>query len=111
MDKLMFIELGMGADLQGQDPTKAAIKAIKNAIGHNYLPVMFGLVQEGHTMKVNVRLAAPSAAGALDLAAVKAALPHGEVTIEVTEGGMLTPSGTPQHGSICMVNAAIEVGI
>ena len=111
MEQLLFIELGMGADLQGQDPTKAAVKAIKDAIGHNYLPAMRALVNEGHTMKVHVRLGAPSAAGTVDLDVVKSALPHGEVTIEVTEGGMLTRSGTPEFGDICMVVAAVEVGI
>lgn len=111
MDRLMFIELGMGADLQGQDPTKAAVKAIKDAIGHNYLPAMRALTNEGHTMKVHVRLGAPVAAGPVDLAIVKAALPHGEVTLEVVDGGLLTPSGTPEFGNICMVVAAVEVGI
>ena len=106
----MFIELGMGADLQGQDPTKAAIKAIKDATGHNYLPGMRALAAQGQTMKVHVRLGVPTAAGPVDLAAVKAALPHGEVTLELTEGGMLTPSGTPATGGICIVVAAVEVG-
>ncbi|HEX2526535.1 MAG TPA: Lin0512 family protein [Geminicoccus sp.] len=107
----MFIELGMGADLQGQDPTKAAVKAIKDAIGHNYLPAMRALADEGYTMKVHVRLGVPSAAGPVDVGTVKTALPHGEVSIEVVEGGMLTRSGTPQFGDICMVVAAVEVGI
>ncbi|WP_027134166.1 Lin0512 family protein [Geminicoccus roseus] len=111
MNRLMFVELGMGADLQGQDPTRASVKAVKDAIGHNYLPAMRALVDEGHTMKVHVRLGVPAAAGQVDMETVKAALPHGEVTLEVVEGGMLTPSGTPEHGHICMVVAAIEVGV
>ncbi len=111
MDRLMFIELGMGADLQGQDPTKASVKAIKDAIGHNYLPAMRALASEGHAMKVHVRLGVPASAGKVDLDTVKAALPHGEVTLEVVDGGMLTPSGTPEFGQICMVVAAVEVGI
>lgn len=111
MDRLMFIELGMGADLQGQDPTRASVKAIKDAIGHNYLPGMRTLVDEGHVMKVHVRLGVPAAAGQVDLEAVKAALPHGEVTLEVVEGGLLSPSGTPEHGNLCVVVAAVEVGV
>jgi len=111
MDRLMFIELGMGADLQGQDPTKASVKAIKDAIGHNYLPAMRALASEGHAMKVHVRLGIPAAAGQVDLETVKASLPHGEVTLEVIDGGMLTPSGMPEFGHICMVVAAVEVGI
>ena len=44
-----------------------------------------------------------------DVAAVKASLPHGEVTIEVTPGGMLVPNGLDDGGRICVVNAAVEV--
>jgi hypothetical protein len=38
MAPAMFIELGMGVDLQGQDATKAATRAVRDAIGRNYLP-------------------------------------------------------------------------
>ena len=111
MNRLMFIEIGMGVDLQGENPTNAAVKAVENAIGHNYLPVMRGLVQEGNVMHVHVRLGVPSTVSTIDLSAVKAALPHGEVTIELAEGGLLTPSGTPDAGMICIVVAAVEVGV
>jgi uncharacterized protein (TIGR02058 family) len=74
----MFIELGMGVDLQGQDPTKAAICAIRNAIGRNYLPgVRRMLESSGGRMLVHVRLGVPADTDQPDLAAVKATLPYG----------------------------------
>jgi uncharacterized protein (TIGR02058 family) len=57
-----------------------------------------------------VRLAVPEAAGKPDPAAVRAVLPHGEVSIDVAAGGMLTPNGLGD-GNICIVNAAVEVAL
>jgi len=44
-------------------------------------------------MVVHARLAVPTAPDAVDVAAVRAEFPAGEVTIEVVSGGMLTPNG------------------
>jgi uncharacterized protein (TIGR02058 family) len=102
----------MGVDLQGQDATKAATRAIRDAIGRNYLPGIRRMLQSsGGRMLVHVRLGVPTEAGALDLEAVKASLPHGEVTVEVVPGGMLVANGLDDGGKICVVNAAIAVSV
>ena len=76
MADAMFIELGMGVDLQGQDATKAATRAIRDAIGRNYLSgVRRTLQNSGGRMLVHVRLGVPAEAGGIDLAVVKATLP------------------------------------
>ena len=94
MQQVMFIELGMGADLHGQSVTKAAVRAVRNAIQHNSMPGMRALVGgDSSKMKVHVRLAVPADAESLDLAAIREVLPYGEVTFEVVPGGMLTSSG------------------
>lgn len=118
MKQVVVIELGMGADLHGQDVTKAAVRAVRNAIERNSLPGMRALTEgDAGRMKVNVRLAVPADAEKLDREAVRAVLPYGEVTIEVVEGGMLTPHGVfladkgDRNGMIYIVNAAVEVGI
>ena len=112
MRQVMFVELGMGVDLRGQDATKAAVRAVRDAIGRNSVPGMAALLQGGgKKMAVLVRLAAPAEAGPIDRAAVAAALPVGEITVEVAPGGMLAPNGTAGGGMFCLVNAAIEVAI
>ncbi len=112
MADAMFIELGMGVDLQGQDVTKAATRAIRDAIGRNYLPgVRRTLQSSGGRMLVHVRLGVPAETGGIDLAAVKATLPYGEVSLEVVPGGMLVPNGLDDGGKICVVNAAVEVSV
>lgn len=118
MKQVMFVELGMGADLHGQDVTKAAVRAVRNAIERNSMPGMRTLVNgDTSKMRVHVRLAVPSDAESLDQEAVRAVFPYGEVTIEVMPGGMLAPSGifladkNDRNEMIYIVNAAVEVGL
>lgn len=118
MEKLFFVELGMGADLHGQDITEAAIRAVKNAIHYNSMPGITSLLPQGdvNKMKVNVRLAVPCDKEKLDVERVKSFLPYGQVKVEVIDGGMLTTSGIiltdkqDKNDLIYVVNAAVEVG-
>jgi uncharacterized protein (TIGR02058 family) len=95
MDKMMFVEIGMGIDLHGQNVTKAAVRAVQNAIHHNSMPGIRSVLPGGDlaNMKVNVRLAVPAEREKLDLERVREELPYGQVTFEVVDGGMLTSSG------------------
>ncbi|MEJ8545067.1 Lin0512 family protein [Brevibacillus borstelensis] len=118
MENVMFIEIGMGIDLHGQNVTKAAIRAVQNAIHHNSMPGLRSVLpnHDIHNMKVNVRLAVPADKDKLDLEAVRAKLPYGEVTFEVVDGGMLTSSGVvladkdDQNDLAYVVIASVEVG-
>ncbi|MBD2846726.1 Lin0512 family protein [Paenibacillus sp. IB182496] len=118
MEHCVFIELGMGTDLHGQDITKAAVRAVEQAIHRNSMPGLRALLPEGKldNMKVHVRLAVPCDRERLDLERIKAVLPYGEVTVELTDGGMLTSSGVvlpdkaDKNDLIYVVVAAVEVG-
>lgn len=114
----MFIQFGMGVDLHGQDVTKAAVRAVQNAIHHNSMPGLRAVLPEHRleNMKVRVKLAVPADADQLDVEAVKRVLPYGQVTVEVRPGGMLSTSGVilPDKGDrndlSYVVVAAVEVG-
>ncbi|WP_308639707.1 Lin0512 family protein [Paenibacillus silvisoli] len=118
MDKMMFIEIGMGIDLHGQNVTKAAVRAVQNAIHHNSMPGIRSVLPGNDlaNMKVNVRLAVPADADKLDLVAVKEELPYGQVSFEVVAGGMLTTSGIvladkdDRNDLAYVVIASVEVG-
>lgn len=118
MEKILIIEMGMGADLHGQDVTKAAVRAVEDAIRHNSLPGLRHLLPDGDLkhLKVNIRLAVPADADQLDVEKVKAVLPYGTKTVEIVPGGMLTPHGIflpdrqDKNDLIYIVNAAIEAG-
>jgi uncharacterized protein (TIGR02058 family) len=107
----LFIELGMGVDLRGTDATKAARRAVRDAIGHNLLPGIHGLLTGGGRLVVHARLAVPTPPSSVDVASVREEFPAGEVTVEVVAGGMLTPNGLADGGNALIVNAAVEVGI
>ncbi len=107
----LFIELGMGVDLRGTDATKAARRAVRDAIGRNVLPGLYGLLRGGGRMVVHARLAVPTPPESVDVEAVRGEFPAGVVTIEIVQGGMLTPNGLADGGQALIVNAAVEVGI
>lgn len=118
LEKMMFIETGMGIDVHGQDITRAAVRAVKNAIHYNSMPGIRSVLPNNSldNMCVNVRLAVPCDKENLDIETVKAALPFGKVTVEVVDGGMLTTSGIvleekgDKNDQMYIVIAAVEVG-
>ncbi|EJL23015.1 Lin0512 family protein [Brevibacillus sp. BC25] len=118
MEKVMFIEIGIGIDMHGQNVTKAAVRAVQNAIHHNSMPGLRSVLpgNDIHNMKVNVRLAVPADKDKLDLETVRKALPYGEVSFEIVDGGMLTSSGVviaekeDKNDLAYIVIASVEVG-
>lgn len=118
VDKLLFIEAGMGIDLHGQDVTAASVRAAKNAIGHNSMPGLSFILPNGdlQRMKVHVILGVPFRADEVDIEQVKSVFPYGSVSVEVRSGGLLASSGIllPDKGDVSdelvIVNAVVEVG-
>jgi len=85
--KRMVVEIGMGTDLQGADYTKAAIRALKDALWHNSLTVApaLGLPRESMMVEISIGVAKPEL---VDTQQVQAVLPYGSSTIDVVEGGL-----------------------
>lgn len=114
----MFIETGMGIDVHGQNITKAAIRAVQNAIHFNSMPGIRSVLPNNslENMKVNVKLAVPCEKEILDIDAVKEVLPYGQKTVEIMDGGMLTTSGIvlddkgDKNDLMYIVVASVEVG-
>ena len=87
----LVLEFGMGVDVHGQDCTKAARRAVSDAIRHSSLPLLGEIRARGGTMLVDVTVAVPDPA-AVDVDAVRAELPHGEVTVQAVSGGLRVPN-------------------
>ena len=83
-------EFGMGVDLHGGDMTKAACRAVFDAVRHSSLPLLHEINERGGTMLVDVTVGVPDPA-AVDLAVVKRELPHGEITVKAEQGGLRVP--------------------
>ncbi|XGV94536.1 MAG: Lin0512 family protein [Leptolyngbya sp. BL-A-14] len=88
--KRFVIEMGMGIDQHGQEPTVAAARAVRNAIAHNALPGIWevaGLSDPDH-MIVEVQVAVPYPEQVRE-ADVLAVLPFGRKSLTVEAGGMV----------------------
>ena len=85
--KRVMLELGMGTDIRGADYTKAAVRALRDALWHNSLSVANALGRPTDAMVVDVRIGVPRP-DLVDKGAVLAVLPHGTGTVEVVEGGL-----------------------
>lgn len=85
--KRMVLEIGMGTDIRGADYTKAAVRALRDALWHNSLSVAKALGQPTDSMRVEVLIGVPQP-DKVDTAAVLAVLPHGTGTVKVVEGGL-----------------------
>jgi uncharacterized protein (TIGR02058 family) len=91
MDLKKFVmEVGMGMDQHGQDPTNAARKAVKDAVSRSCLAGLLEVarLEDVDQMVVDILVACPQAE-CVDQAAVLEAVPFGRKTIEAVEGGMV----------------------
>ena len=87
MKTQMALEIGMGTDLRGQDMTKAACRAVKDALHRNSLTVAPALGFPREAMLVDIRVGTPDPSG-VDTAQVAACAPYGIVMVEAVEGGL-----------------------
>ena len=86
----MVLEFGMGVDVHGEEGTKAACRAVSDAIRHSSLPLFTDVRAKGGRMLVDVTVGVPDP-GAVDVERVKNELPHGEVTVHPVAGGLRVP--------------------
>src|SRR5205085_4376790 len=86
----IITEFGSGNDLHGGDYTKAAVRAVQDAIHHSSLSLIRSLAVDAKTMEVEVTIGVQQPAK-INPEQVKAALPHGQVTVRVVKGGLDVP--------------------
>ena len=83
----VVLEIGMGTDIRGGDSTKAAVRALRDALWHNSLGIAELVGQSSDDMRVEVTIGVPRPE-TVDHAQVLAVLPHGTGTVKVFEGGL-----------------------
>jgi uncharacterized protein (TIGR02058 family) len=104
--KRVVVEMGMGTDIRGGDYTKAAVRALRDALWHNSLGVTRALGMDVDSMRVEVVIGVPKPE-AVDTAQVLAVLPHGTGDVRVVHGGMEIPSEDGSDKTIIANAAAI----
>lgn len=105
--KRMVLQIGMGTDIRGAEPTKAAVRALRDALWHNALTITNALGQPADAMRVEITIGVPRPEQ-VDHAAVLAVLPHGTGTVSVVEGGLDIPN-EGATGATLMAHAAAVV--
>jgi uncharacterized protein (TIGR02058 family) len=105
--KRFILELGAGNDLHGGDYTKAALRAVQDALHHSSLAFIRSLGLDSKKMQVEVTIGVQEP-GKVNADAVKASLPHGQVKVNVVKGGLNVPEGEG-HDMAVIASAAIAV--
>ena len=113
-----LLENGTGVDLHGKDETKAAQKAVKDAISHSSMIGLGSLFKIGsfeeleEALMVDVTIATPNPE-TVDGEAVLSVLPEGKRRINIIKGGMMWPPESldpaAKSHEVVMVNAIIVV--
>ena len=110
-----LIELGMGSDLHKPDPTKCAVRAVKDAIYRCSMVGLFecDLLANINDMHVKVKVAVPFP-DKVDTGEVLKQVPYGEREIEVVEGGLLEEGslrkdGSRDHVMVALVAITVKV--
>ena len=103
----IITEFGSGNDLHGGDYTKAAVRAVLDAIHHSSLSLIRSLAVDPRTMQVEVTVGVQRP-GEVKVEAVAAALPHGQVTVRVVKGGLDVPDDAAGDVAI-IASAAVTV--
>jgi uncharacterized protein (TIGR02058 family) len=105
--KRMVLQIGMGTDIRGADYTKAAVRALRDALWHNSLSVANAVGLPVDAMQVDVTIGVPRP-DRVDRDAVLAVLPHGTGTVRVVEGGLEIPNAAGSDMTL-IANAAAVV--
>ncbi|NRB00190.1 MAG: Lin0512 family protein [Rhodobacteraceae bacterium] len=101
-----IIEMGMGNDQYGRDYTKAAARAIEDAIRHSSIPMFDALGVEHDRMEVRVTVGVQEP-DAVDCAALASQLPRGRATVKAVAGGLNVTN--PDTGNTTVIaTAAVE---
>ena len=107
--KRLLTEFGMGSSLRRLDYTKAASRAVKDALWHNSINLaeLYGKDKTEMLITVEVGVQDPDA---IDADAIAAIFPYGQITVVPQKGGLDVPrwdGGTPT----VMANVAISVAL
>lgn len=105
--KRMVLEMGQGTDIRGADSTKAAERAVRDALWRNNLQIADALGQPRESMVIQVLIGAPRP-DSIDKDAVAAVFPYGKIDVQCEEGGLeiATPG---RDDSTLLAHAAVVV--
>jgi uncharacterized protein (TIGR02058 family) len=105
----VILELGSGNDLHGSDYTKAALRAVQDALHHSSLTFIRSLQIDKTKLDVEVTIGVQRPEQ-VDLEKVKSSLPIGNITVKAVKGG-LDVADAENNDQAVIASAAIAVRI
>lgn len=105
--KRVILEMGAGNDLHGLDYTKAAMRAVDDALHHSSLVMIRTLGVDKSKVLVDVTIGVQKPEQ-VDTDAVKKKLPVGQVTVSAVKGGLDLPD-EDTGDTLVIASAAIAV--
>ena len=109
--KRIILEMGTGNDLYGADYTKAACRAVQDALHHSSITLFKSLGYDHADMQVNVTIGVAKP-DQVDTSQVAATLPRGNASVKAVLGGLDvedTNGGTPHVIATAAVEAFLDV--
>lgn len=104
--KPIILEMGTGNDLYGQDYTKAALRAVQDAIHHSSISMFSSLGIDSQDMEVEVTIGVQEP-DKVDCDVVAASLPRGRAKVTAVMGGLNIDDKDNERVSV-IANAAIR---
>jgi len=83
----MALEIGMGTDIRGADSTKAAARALRDALWRNTLSIAQVCGKKPEDMQIEVHIGVPHPETVRE-DEILSVLPYGSATLHVVEGGL-----------------------
>jgi uncharacterized protein (TIGR02058 family) len=105
----VILELGSGNDLHGSDYTKAALRAVQDALHHSSLSFVRSLKIDKTKLDVEVTIGVQRPEQ-VDLEKVKNSLPVGNITVRAVKGGLDVDDPENEDPAV-IASAAIAVRI
>jgi uncharacterized protein (TIGR02058 family) len=105
-EKRVILEMGTGNDLYGGDYTKAACRAVQDALHHSSIVLFKSLGYDHREMRVQVTIGVQEP-DKVDLAVVTAELPRGRAEVTAVFGG-LNVHDADQQTTHVIATAAVE---
>lgn len=87
VEKRLILEMGSGNDLYGGNYTKAACRAVQDALHHSSIVLFKSLGYDHRDMRVQVTIGVQEP-DKVDLAVVAAELPRGRAEVKAVFGGL-----------------------
>lgn len=105
-EKRIILEMGSGNDLYGEDYTKAACRAVQDALHHSSIVLFKSLGFDHRDMRVRVTIGVQKP-DEVDLEVVSAELPRGRAEVSAVFGG-LNVHDAEQDTTHVLATAAVE---